>query len=194
MSDWAEISSGATVRLFSTPGDLAYQDFSRRFYEVAAEAGIPTVPDPFDGDLVPFRQAGQAAVREVGEDDKAGGAMEALLLICVFIGTEAGSWVVGQVCTRLWDRLRGAFSAVGSDSRGELAKHSIVARTVYGPDQIVVEVEMSFDAATPPEEIGNVIAEVQRRSVDPGLSKAIVSYRWAAGELEGPTTRPLPEE
>jgi hypothetical protein len=150
----AETDAPVAVRLLGWHGPAedgeAAREFADSFYAAVAEAGVPTEPDPFDADLEPFGPAGRYAA-EQREADKGGTVLTVALVVCVFIGTELGSWAVARSANTVWDRVSPALGRLVSrlrrrepDARTRPAR--ILLRTVYGADQVVVELEAPVDA------------------------------------------------
>lgn len=151
-----EFSASTAVRLSGGHGSTldpdAAREFAESFYAAVAELGVPVEPDPFDADLEPFGAAGRYATVHQ-EPDKSGTFLTVVLVVTVFVGTELGSWAVARSANTVWDKVSPALGqlfarlrrrrkqvdAAASDAR-------IVLRTVYGNDQVVVELEAPVEA------------------------------------------------
>ncbi|MDT7781928.1 MAG: hypothetical protein QOF58_347 [Pseudonocardiales bacterium] len=150
-----EFSASTAVRLSGGHGSAldpdAAREFAESFYAAVAELGVPAEPDPFDADLEPFGAAGRYAAKHQ-EPDKSGTFLTVVLVVTVFVGTELGSWAVARSANTVWDKVSPALGrliarlrrreqvdAASSDAR-------IVLRTVYGTDQVVVELEAPVEA------------------------------------------------
>lgn len=185
------------VRLLGGWGIAAEAGFAAEFYHVAADAGFPTTPDPFDSDLAEFGPAGAAAVEIPRSRVKSSGSAEAVLAICIFVGSDAGAWAIGQVCGGVWDRLRPALARLlGSAKVAEAGTDGtrIIARTVYARDSVVAEVDISLNSNVSPDAVAHMIADLQRLAAEAATRDAIVRFRGDGETVDGPQIESLRSE
>lgn len=168
----ADLGAQVAVRLSGGSGldPDAAREFAEGFYAAVAELGVSTQSDPFDADLAPFGAAGRYAVDQ-READKSGGVLTVALVVSVFIGTELGSWAVARSANTVWDRVSPALGRLFSRLRRHKAAAPdarVVLRTVYGVDQVVVELEAPVGALDEGD-LGRLLAqahEFARKAVD----------------------------
>jgi hypothetical protein len=199
MTAQAAFSPASTaVRLIGWHGDVADLEsaiaFANEFYEVVAASGIPVDTDPFDSDLVVFGYAGRYAVNSrrvpqkgVGDHDSVG------LIVCVFVALHVAEWALDQALTSLWQRLAPPLSRLvramtgrkeGPSGAGSpQGSASIMLRTIFGPDQVVVEVEIPPDALEP-EAIVRLVSDAHARAAEGVPVNQLVLCRVLDGDLD----------
>jgi hypothetical protein len=167
--------------------------FGADFYRVVAQAGIPTIPDPFDKDLAALGPVAKATSLPELQKSIVGDLGDVLVAASVYLGFKAADWSVDQVCGLIWDRLRPALKSLVTAGRqcavaGKGKQPSrVVLSTLYAEDSLLVVLEVTTDARCDPQGVADFAITIQRHALAwhrrTGGTGKVLRYRYVDGQL-----------